>query len=458
MTPSTLHLHQLLNELSGLRLPVEYWDVRVEDSFETQIQVINGEVVTCTSSPSKGAFIRVKKNGFWFYEATTELSSLKQKLIELSRSRREGNYESSHIEIKKVEPYIALNSIHEKFSAVPLEKKLKIVRLYDDVMLNCKNVVNRNLRYKDIYKVKSYINSAGTNYEYDFNQGGMVCGFVIKEQNQLFDDFFRLYGHKIEDLENHDKTLRNFISEAESFLNAPAIEPGKYKVVLDPEVAGVFTHESFGHKSEADFMLGNSEALKEWKLGKIIGSKCLTIVDHGNQKGTSGYCPIDDDGTPAQKNYLIKNGILTGRLHSRETAQALGENTTGNSRAMNFEFEPIVRMTSTYIEPGTESIDTILKQCEGAIFVEGVKHGSGLSTFTIAPTRGYKIGKNGSKTPVRLTVISGTVFETLMNIEKVSKEFILHSSALGGCGKMEQWPLPVADGGPYVVISEMQVS
>lgn len=115
-------------------------------------------------------------------------------------------------------------------------------------------------------------------------------------------------------------------------------------------------------------------------------------------------------------------------------------------------------MTSTYIEPGTESLNSILNRSEGAILVDGFKHGSGLSTFTIAPTRSYRILPGGEKEPVRLAVISGSVFDTLQNIEAISSDFSLFNSALGGCGKMEQWPLPVSDGGPYVLVKDMQVS
>lgn len=458
MNKDSGHLQTLLQQLSQVQFQADYWDVRIEDSIETTLTLVDGEVVTCTTSPKLGAFVRVRKSGFWFYESTTDLSQLKATVEKLAaQSVRGGSVKSAKYSAEKQQPYLEMTK-EEHFSKVPLEQKLTLVQGYDKVLTRLKQIASRHIRYKDIYKVKSYLNSVGTHYEYDFNQGGVICAFTLKDKTLLFEDFMRLYGSKFEDLKNHENALESFVAEARKFLHAPAIQPGKYRVVLDPEVAGVFTHESFGHKSEADFMLGNPESLKDWSLGKKIGSDCLTIVDHGMVPGTSGYCPIDDDGTPAQKNYLIKNGVLSGRLHSRETAAELDEKPTGNSRAMNFEFEPIVRMTATYIEPGVESIDSLLMRSEGSLYVEGVKHGSGLSTFTIAPTRGYRIGKSGIKEPVRLTVISGSVFETLNNIEAVSSEFVLHSSAIGGCGKMEQWPLPVADGGPYVVVSEMQVN
>lgn len=452
------YLQNLIQDLSDLKLNVGYWDVRVEDSFETSVQVVDGEVVTCTSSPSVGAFVRVHRDGFWFYESTTNLTRIKETLEKLSTQSMQFGKSGEAFHAEKHAPFVAMTAVDSKFSSVPLERKLNLALKYDGVLKNLEKMASRTIRYKDIYKTKSFLNSVGTRFEFDFNQGGMNCIFTLKDESLLFDDFMTVYGAKFESLDHQEDRLKEFVSESRRFLNAPSIQPGKYKVVLDPEVAGVFTHESFGHKSEADFMLGNSEAIAEWSIGKKIGSDCLTIVDSGLHAGTSGYCPIDDDGTPAQKNYLIKNGVLSGRLHSRETARKLGEKPTGNSRAMNFEFEPIVRMTSTYIEPGHESIESIIRRSEGAILVEGVKHGSGLSTFTIAPTRGYRIGKDGIKEPIRLTVLSGSVFETLKNIESVSSDFDLKSSAIGGCGKMEQCPLSVADGGPYVVVSNMQVS
>ena len=452
------HLKNLIHDLDQLKLDCEYWDVRIEDSFETAIDMVDGEAVTYTSSPSLGAFLRVRKNGFWIYESTTNISKIKESLVSLAKQNPPPQSPHKYI-VTQQAPFIKVSYQATKFSAVSLDTKYNLTKKYYDVLKENKLTGSTNIRYRDIYKVKSFLNSVGTQFEFDFNQGGINLGYTLKDQsNNIFDDRVYFYGSEFKQLENHESLVRQGQKESEMFLTAPAVTPGKYNVLLDPEVTGVFTHESFGHKSEADFMLGDPQALKDWKLGTKIASELLTIVDDGTHEFTSGYCPIDDDGTRAQKNYLIKNGVLTGRLHTVDTAIQLDEKPTGNSRAMNFEFEPMVRMTSTYIEAGTESLASIMKRSEGALLVEGVKHGSGLSTFTIAPTRGYQIGKDGAKFPVRLSVISGSVFETLKNIDAVSADFHLMSSAIGGCGKMGQWPLSVADGGPYVLVKEMQVS
>ncbi len=451
------YLQQLLLATKNLNIDCEYWDVRVEDNFETAIDIIDGEVATCTSSPSLGAFIRVRKNGFWFYQSTTQLNKIPDCLIELSKQTT-NQAASFKYNPEKQKPFSRVLCADFKMSAVPLEKKLDLCKKYYDVVKSNKKCVSSRIGYKDIYKVKSFLNSIGTEFEFDFNQAGIAVRYTLKEDKNIFDDKCLFYATQFDQLMNKENEINNSLEKSEVFLKAPVIVPGKYSVLFDPEVTGVFTHESFGHKSEADFILGDPKALEEWKIGSEIGSPGLNIVDYGGHENTSGYCPIDDDGTLAQKNYLIKDGLLAGRLHSFDTAMQLNERPTGNSRAMNFEFEPIVRMTSTYIEPGQESIDSILQKSEGAILVEGVRHGSGLSTFTIAPHRGYVIGKNGTKSPVRVSVVSGSVFETLKNIQAISSDFELHSSAHGGCGKMEQWPLPVSDGGPFILVKDMQVS
>ena len=451
------HLKKLLEAVGDLKLNCDYWDVRIEDTVDTAITMTQGEVVNCATSPSLGAFIRVRRNGFWYFEATTELNQIKNTLQRLAQSPLRTT-ETSRFVVQKQTPFYEIQHDDQAMHLVSIDDKIKLLEKYEALARQQPFVVNSTFRYKDTYKIKAFLNSVGTQYEYDFNQAGINGRFTVKQEQNIFSDALHLYATDFKKLLGQENKIKAYIAESTEFLNAPTIEPGKYRVLLSPEVAGVFTHESFGHKSEADFMLGNDDALKEWSLGKKIASDCLSIVDYGGHRSTSGYCPIDDEGTPSQKNYLIKNGVLTGRLHSLETAFQLNEKPTGNARALNFEWEPMVRMTSTYIEPGSKSLEQILKNAEGALFVDGVKHGSGLSTFTIAPSRGYRILKNGEKERVRITVISGSVFETLKNIEDVSADFSLENNAIGGCGKMEQGPLPVSDGGPFVLIKEMQVS
>lgn len=167
--------------------------------------------------------------------------------------------------------------------------------------------------------------------------------------------------------------------------------------------------------------------------------------------------PYDDEGTKARKNYLIKNGVLAGRLHSAQTAAALDEGLTGNARAIDCTFEPIVRMTTTYIEGGDLDFDQLIAPIKKGYYIKTIRHGSGMSTFTIAPSLAYEIVDGKLGRPVQISVLTGSVFETLGLIDGLTRDVQLLSFVTGGCGKMEQMNLPVGFGGPYVRVSSMNV-
>ena len=136
---------------------------------------------------------------------------------------------------------------------------------------------------------------------------------------------------------------------------------------------------------------------------------------------------------------------------------AIDEGLTGNARAVSFEYEPIVRMTTTYIEAGTQTMEELVSSIEEGIYIDSIKHGSGMTTFTIAPNRAYMIRNGRIAEPVRISVITGNVMKTLHEIDGFSNEVELFSFPLGGCGKMEQFPLSVGFGGPYIRVNGINV-
>ncbi len=454
-----MDLKNILDQLDLKTFACHFVDVRIERTQSSGFYFKNGELISATERPVLGAFIRIHHHGSWFYSSTTAVTNLAAEINKLIEQANAGKKSSNtYVVPENNGAHHLINKSADSFSKIPLETKVKLGESYLPLIAKIENLKESNIRYTDIYKEKFYKSSVGTEFSYDFNQAGFGFSGTLKKGEELFDDGFRKYVSKFSDLSNLQNEVLDYFTEAQRFLEAKSITPGKYKVVLSPEITGVFTHESFGHKSEADFMMGDPEATKEWKLGSTIGSSCLSIVDTGVHDNTSGYCPIDDEGTLAKKTYLIKDGVLTGRLHSTHTANVLEEAPTGNARALNFEYEPIVRMTSTYIEGGNVPFNDLLKQAEGGVYFYNFKHGSGGSTFTIAPVRAYMIRGGKLAEPVRVSVLSGSVFETLKLIEACGDDFHLESSAFGGCGKMEQSPLPVADGGPSILVNGMQVS
>jgi len=435
-----------------------YADVRIEDRVTTAIAYRSGALEQNNKASIKQAFLRVFDGEMWYYASTYDVDNLQAALDKLYASAAPNadilnNPVVKRFEVNKAQNYKFKDNCVKN---IPLDEKCKgLTSLFGAI--NNEYVKTYTASYTDRYSEYRFISSLGADIAYDFQLCGTNFSFSLSNGEDNFDNYISKSGDEFKKCTFTVDEVSEAIKEGEHFLlNAKTVTPGTYPVILSPDAAGIFAHESFGHKSESDFMLGDETMRREWKLGKKVGSDILSIYDSGLESG-SGYCPYDDEGTSAKKTYLIKDGVLTGRLHSATTAADLNEGTTGNARAINCNYEPIVRMTSTIIEAGTTPKEELFAGVKHGYFIKTVKHGSGMSTFTIAPLLSYEIvdGKIGE--PVKIAVITGNVFETLGLIDGLSDKAEIISSAFGGCGKMEQYPLSVSFGGPYVRISKMNV-
>ena len=435
-----------------------YADVRIEDRFSTGIMYRNGILESSKTRNEKRAFIRVFDGNIWYYASTSEVKNVQTELNNLYKQATPSKNILDNPIVKKfqVNKDVLMKFENNSVRNVSLNEKQALVNRMLPV-LNDSGAAMSVALYSDSNSVYEFYSSKGADIKYDYQLAGVVAAVAFATENDFVQNMFYNTSPFFNEINDVEDGLKDVIKESQEFVkNAKPCEKGKFPVVLSPLAAGIFAHESFGHKSESDFMLGDETMAKEWKLGKKVGSDLLSIVDCGADFG-SGYVPYDDEGTKCEKTYLIKNGILTGRLHSATTAATLNEELTGNARAMDCKFEPIVRMTNTYIEGGNDTFEELVAGIKKGYFIKGVNHGSGMSTFTIAPSIAYEIvdGKIGA--PVKISVITGNVFETLGLIDGVTKDVEINNSVTGGCGKMEQFPLHVAHGGPYVRVKEMNV-
>lgn len=436
-----------------------YTDVRIEDVNYSEITYRNGELTQNLKRNYKGGFIRIFDGSRWYYSSTTDVDNIQDEIDKLELMAKENESIMAHPIVKKFEVNKGefLHFKENDILNVGQEEKLNMLKSFFPLIEEREEVKMWQAVYLDRKIIKEFYSSKGANLKFDYQTCGISLGYVLNVEGKVLRsscdktvvDFDELKGL-------HEKLKETLNRDIEFVKHAKPVKPGKYTVIFAPVATGVFTHESFGHKSEADFMIGDETMMKEWPIGKKVGADNLSIVDTGTTLG-SGFIPFDDEGTKAKKNYLIKNGILTGRLHSTATSASLNEELTGNARAINFEFEPIVRMTTTYIEPGEKTKEELISEVKEGILVVDINHGSGMSTFTIAPRISYMIRDGKIAEPVNISVITGNVMETLHEIDGISKEVEILSFTLGGCGKMEQFPLPVGLGGPYIRVSNVTV-
>lgn len=436
-----------------------YADVRIEDRFSTNVAYMNGMLKESKERKEKRAFIRVFDGKMWYYASTTDINDVQKKLDGLyaqakSNAKILRNRTVSRFQVNVEERFaFAEHSVRN----IPLAQKKALLESYLPILSSSPLMAMPTAVYLDRNSVFEFYSSKGASVKYDYQTCGIVLACTLTDGEKYFQAHHQIGATRFTQLTGKKKSILSaFEEQIECMKNEVAVTPGEYPVILSPEAAGIFAHESFGHKSEADFMLADEGIRREWQIGKTVASPLLSIVDCGKSLG-SGYVPYDDEGTKARKNYLIKKGVLAGRLHSGATSAYLKEKMTGNARAIDCTFEPIVRMTNTYIEKGNSTVEELFAGVKFGYYIKTVKHGSGMSKFTIAPNVAYEIVDGKITRPVKISVITGDVFTTLGLIDGLSDKVEFMSFVSGGCGKNEQHPLPVGFGGPHVRISKMFV-
>ncbi len=224
-------------------------------------------------------------------------------------------------------------------------------------------------------------------------------------------------------------------------------EAGNKTVILGGMMGGMLAHEAVGHTVEADLVLGGSVAGPN--LHKPVASELVTLIDFaGEAFGQPTPLPVylDDEGTLATDAVLIKDGILTGYMNSRETAAHFGAAPCGNARAWNFNDEPLIRMRNTCILPGKNTLEEMIASIDDGYYLIDSSNGQADLTgeFMFGVSLGYEI-KHGKLGRALLdTTVSGVAFDMLKTVDMVSDHVTWSSS--GFCGKKQ--PMPVGMGGP----------
>jgi TldD protein len=436
-----------------------YVDVRIEHVFSTTVRYTMRNLEECREKKYSAAFVRLFDGEMWYYASTSDLNGIQGEIDTLAKLAKpnlklEENAVYKNLNAHKDE---VMSFVGKEATSVSLDEKIEFLQKIMPQIEANQYVKLWRLVYVDNYVIKEFYNSKGSALKFDSQTMGFASMFSMMQDDKKMNGSYQKSVSSFDDIGNYKEKLQERIDLCENFLlNSVPATPGKYTVVLAPVVTGIFAHECFGHKSESDFMIGDEATRKEWQIGKKVGPDNLTISESGNIMG-SGFVPYDDEGNKATMTHLIKNGVLSGRLHNSVSAADLNEPVTGNGRALNFECEPLVRMTTTYIDKGTSTYDELIAGVEDGYLITELGHGSGMSTFTLAPTFAYSIKNGKVDKPVRISVVTGNVFEALNDIDGLSDKLEMFSFVVGGCGKMAQGGMAVGFGGPYIRVKNMQV-
>lgn len=438
--------------------PADYLEIRAEDRETVRIDYMGPELEGIGRSTDSGGCVRALIKGGWGFSSFNRLDNLEDHvLVATQAAALVGKGKSSLAPAPPVTAEVT-TQVEKDPGSISLEEKHALCRAYNEIILAAPKIQTSRVSYREKTITRHFCNSEGTYLVSKHIFCGISLMAMAREGGNIQQAYHSVGDHRgYQTVKGLEESAEGVAKRAVDLLSAPSVKGGTYLVICDPKLCGVFVHEAFGHLSEADHIYENERLTEMMYLGRRFGSEELNIIDDPTLPGEAGSFKYDDEGVKGSPTYLLKEGILTHRLHSRETAATMNEPPTGNARAISYRHEPIVRMSNTYLEPGEADFERMLEGVTEGIYAKGALGGhTEMEMFTFSAEEAYLI-QNGKLGPlIRDVVLTGNVFETLANIDMIGNDLV-HFGGLGGCGKSGQGPLPVATGGPHIRIQKVTI-
>jgi TldD protein len=453
-------------------LGAEYAEARFQSDVQESIILKNGVIEAAVLEEKRGISVRVLVNGALGFASTDKLSKkdLKDASIRAykmaqaaSRIQRErismddSDLGNARVEVK---PCISFDSmdveskanllreVYTRASKTAADEKVRMAAciITFDTWETEKLVVTSDgasvwsfMPRAAAHTLITLFHPQGGAVQRAFSLGGVGGLEIVKEWN--LPDLF------VEEARMLSKVL----------LSARKRPSGKFDVVLGPEVVGLICHESSGHPSEADRILGREAAqagetyLKADSIGLRVGSSLVNVVDDPTLDGSFGFYRYDDEGVEARRRVLIKEGVINEFLHNRETASVFKLKSNGSSRAVAFDREPIVRMANTYLEPGDYSKEELIEDIKDGLYIKNFME------WNIDDRRfnqryvgleAYKIENGELKEMVKNPALEVTTIGLWSSVDAVGKDLDFQAAYCGKGDPMQG--IPVWTGGPHI--------
>jgi TldD protein len=437
----------------------DFADIRYEIMRETAISFSGKELTTLSANSTDGYVVRVLENGGMASVAFTKPDEAEAAVKTAG--------ENASLFARNVEKPVRLaraDTVRDTFSPalgedprqVPMAEKLELVRRYNDIPLAQPKVVNTSVGYSEVHRRKYYLNSEGSHVQEDLITTS-VRGLITTKEGSLTQNIRVGIGgsNGFGTIRGQERHFEEQTKLALDLLSARPVQSGVYRCIVNPDLAGVFAHEAFGHFSEADIVETLPAMRQRMTLGTKLGSGILNIIDDATRPGQLGFYKYDDEGVPVRPTQLIKDGVLVGRLHSRRTAAEFGEPLSGHCVAEDYRYAPIVRMGTIFIQPSGTSLAELFQTLGDGLYLLDAKGGQTAGeNFTFGANYGYEIKSGKVGRMVRDINISGNLYQTLMDIRAVGDD--LELAKTGGCGK-GQTNIHSCHGGPHIIIDNLVV-
>ncbi|MBW7954554.1 TldD/PmbA family protein [Candidatus Gracilibacteria bacterium] len=430
-----------LNSFSG-----EYKELFFEKSKNFGFSFINGIGKTPILSTLEGFSILSRSGNKEYFKVYNDFLDIEDKINNFKNEFLLNN--TSENAKLNGDDILKLENIEDiKFDVKDILENIK--KVYEIILKNEKIIVSSDMSLSLSCKQFIVGNNSG-NFAKDSNYYNTFFIKLIGEKNGNKEEVFeKITGDNILDklnFENISSCVKKRVKTLKDVLDGEASPNGEMDVIIGNEAGGTIIHEAIGHGLEAD--LQNS-SVYNGKIGQKVAQDFVSVVDNPKTVGERGYYKYDHEGNTAKEVYLIENGILKNYLHTTKTSKKFETLENGHARRENYKYKTLVRMGNTYLLPGKDKKEDLIKKVKNGIYVSRMGGGQVNTTtgdFVFKVQSGYLIENGRLTNVIRGATLSGNGPKMLNEIYGICDDLEFFDG--GTCGKGQA--MPVSDGTPTV--------
>ncbi|HEV7678563.1 MAG TPA: TldD/PmbA family protein [Candidatus Dormibacteraeota bacterium] len=367
-----------------------YADCRVVQRTVQTMAVKNGVVARVALSEDEGIGVRVLVDGAWGFAGSdrTDAASLDATVERALRiARASARVSGKPVRLSAVQPTVAEYSTPLRVDpfGVSLDRKVDLLLRADAGMARVPGITVRECSLEFVRERRYFASSEGARIDQTIVESGggldATATSADEVQTRSFPNSFGRHqlcaGWEAIEAMDLDGQAERIAAEAVALLSAEPCPEGVMTVILDGTQAALQVHESCGHPTELDRVLGAEAAyagtsfLTPDMLGSFrYGSEQVTITADATREQGLGTFGWDDEGVPAQRTVLVDHGMFSGYMSSRETAAEFGWESSGTMRADGWSRIPLIRMTNVNLEPGESSLQEMIATTERGVYLE----------------------------------------------------------------------------------------
>jgi TldD protein len=446
----------------ALRTGGDFAEIFAEDRRNTMVALDDGRVEDITSGRDRGAGIRVVVGDTTGFAHTSDLSGagLTAAAEAAAAAARQGGGGVREVAVgarSRGDGGRAVALVDP--AGIPKARKVELLEAADHAARSAGGAITQvSASYGDTRRRILVANSDGLLAEDDQARTRMAVTCVASGDTGMqtgYESYARTGGFEIFESRRPEDIALEAARRALIKLAARPAPSGVMPIVVKSGSGGMLFHEACGHGLEADAILKDS-SVYAGRIGQKVASPLVTLVDDGTMGGEWGTFSVDDEGHPAARNVLIQDGVLSDYMWDFLRARKQGRPVSANGRRQTYEHLPMVRMTNTYLLPGQDDAEEIVRQTPRGVYVAHLGGGSvntATGDFVFGMTEAYLIENGEITEPLRDANLIGNGPDVLAKIDAVANDFDM---CPGTCGKDGQ-QVPVGCGQPTLRVTGVTI-